>query len=158
MEKLQGLYVGTIMFPVQSGQQAEQISFNFGPNGLLTVGTRLEAPLINPGIPELGEDIEGVGQGRYVCREDGKIELVVVLYRQGNIPNVLGITIPSSPNYCMVFQAVMDLDKCGIYLNGPLKIGFADLSFTGQTGNILAQIPVDATLVKQSVKQISSLF
>lgn len=158
MEKLQGLYVGTILFPVESGQQAEQVSFNFGPNGLLTVGSRLEAPLINPSIPLLGEDIEGIGQGRYIFREDGKIEIVTILYRQGNIPNVLDITIPSSPNYCMIFQAVVELDKCGNNLNGELKIGFADLSFTGQTGNIIAQIPVTISLAKQSVQQISSLF
>jgi hypothetical protein len=158
MEKLQGLYVGTIAFPPQAQQPPEQISFNFGLDGLVTVGTRMEAPLINPTVPELGEDIEGVGQGRYECRDDGKIEMVAVLYRQGNIPEVLGIDIPSSPNYCMVLQCVLDLDCYGRTLNGPLKIGFADLSFTGQSGSIIAQIPVTASLTKQTVRQISNLF
>lgn len=79
MQKLQGLFVGTLCYPPQSQMEPQQVSFNFGPDGLVIVGSRMEAPLINPAYPQLGQDTEGVGQGRYLCRDDGKVELMLMM-------------------------------------------------------------------------------
>lgn len=130
------------------------MSFNFGPSGLVIVGSRMESPTINPQYPQMGQDAEGVGQGRYVCRDDGKIEMIVMLYRQykDNNPD------NAASNYCEVAHGLLELDECGQNLEGVFQIGFADVTFTAQDGCIVSQLCTKAKLQRQNVSAIAKLF
>jgi hypothetical protein len=143
-----GIYTGTINF---TGQPAEAFTMNFGKGGYLTMSSRLEFPLLNPEVPELGGDLEGVGVGQYKAKKDGSYDYAVFEYRQGVIPTLLGWNIPSDPNYVLVFAGNFKI-KCG-KLEGTMKIGAGDVNFALPDGVLTNSIPVDSiTLEKQPIK------
>lgn len=151
LKNVYGLYIGVVNFAPETGLMPEPIAMNIGSDGFLSVASRLEYPLINPSVSQLGGDLEGAGLGQYTCRKDGSFDFAASIFRQGNLPNLFEWDIDSNPNYVMILGGNFCVSKSG-ELTGTMKIGVGDVYFALPNGVLTNSIPVSSiVLQKQSV-------
>lgn len=138
-----GHYVGHIYFTQEVGLLPEAMSLTLDSDGNLFANSRMEFPQIIPNQVPLG-DIESSWLGRYdTCTG----EYYLMSYRQGEIPTVFNISIPSYPNYVLVVAGHMKF-KNGKSESTDAKLGFGPLDWN-PTMPLNAVIPLEKLSLKR---------
>lgn len=140
-----GHYIGQIVFPSNMSLPPEALTITLEEGGNIFANTRMEFPdaiLDPPNI--LDGDIESSWLGHYdSCNK----AFYLMCYRQGIIPTLFNISIPSYPNYTMVFSGHLNVSK-GIITSTDTQIGFGPLNWN-PTQPLNGTVPLEKLYLKR---------